>query len=74
MLSVLLLMLLIVPPASLGSVRFLPAYTAPLLSFWKLIRLPLAFIGWRLGRVLFPFAWLYLVLASFSKLLLEARV
>ena len=39
-----------VPPASLGSVPFLPAYSAPLLSCWKLRMLPLAFVGWRLGR------------------------
>ena len=26
-----------IPPASLGTVPFLPAYVAPLFSFWKLL-------------------------------------
>ena len=47
-----------VPPASLGGVPFLPAKAAPL-SCWKLLLLPLAFVGLRLGRVSFA-AFLFL--------------
>ena len=83
-LLVLLVLLLVggVPPASLGTVPFLPADVAPLFSFWKLL-LPLAFVGWRLGResfsfsfglFAFSFAFLFFSFASFVKLLLVVRV
>ena len=50
--------------ASLGLVPFLPAYVAPMLS-WKLRMLPLAFVGWRLGRISFTFFFVRLAF-SFS--------
>ena len=79
-LLVLLELLLVgIPPASLGAVPLPPADIAPKFSFWKLL-LPLALVGCRLGRESFPFSFGWLAfsfsfsIASFVKLLLVVRV
>ena len=66
----LLLLLVWVVPASLGSVPLLPAYVAPSLSFRKLFLLPLAFVGLRLGRVSFACSFWLVLSPSFAFLLL----
>ena len=62
----------VVPPASLCLMPFLPACVAPFLSFWKLPKLPLAFVGWRQGKGKLPLFLLiccFFVLSRFCLLL-----